>query len=61
LADELVREGILHPQANWAAERQRRYDKHLAALPPLYFPAGARRLRMEQGWAHGLSPRERGK
>lgn len=61
LADELVREGFVRPQADWAAERQRRYDERLRSLPNSYFPEGAKRLRMEQGWAHGLSPRERTK
>jgi hypothetical protein len=60
-ADELVREGFVRPRADWAAERQRRYDEHLGSLPNSYFPEGAKRLRMEQGWAHGLSPRERTK
>jgi hypothetical protein len=61
LADEVVRQGFVAPQADWAAERLRRYDKHLDGLPGFYFPEGARRLKMEQGWARGLSPYERGK
>jgi hypothetical protein len=59
LADELVRLGAVSPQPAWEDRRQVAYDDHLRKLPDFYFPEGGRRLKMEQGWARGLSPRER--
>lgn len=59
LAEELVRQGMFEPRSDWAAQRRRLYEEHLAALPATYFPDSELRLRGEQNWAHGGSTRRR--
>lgn len=61
LLKELIHQGFVDEGFDWDSMRNRLYDEHLRSLPNSYFPDGAKRLRMEQGWAHGLSPRERSK
>jgi len=60
-AEELERQGIVHLQHEWGAERQRVYDQHLQSLPPSYLIEGQRRLKSLMLWAQGrvmrVSPR----
>ncbi|HWB00427.1 MAG TPA: tetratricopeptide repeat protein [Pirellulales bacterium] len=59
IADELARRGVVHPPANWSDARHEAFRRHVASLPSSYYPDGLKRLRSEQGWAHGTSPRQR--
>ncbi|MFM9966463.1 MAG: GDSL-type esterase/lipase family protein [Planctomycetaceae bacterium] len=59
LADELVRVGVVSPQAEWLAQKQQRYAEHLDSLPPLYFIRGQQRLRSLMLWAEGRVTKER--
>lgn len=59
LADELVRQRIVHPHANWLERKQQRSAEHLKSLPPNYFIEGQRRLRSLMLWAHGRVTKER--
>ena len=58
LADEMVRQGFVHPVPDWTANRDRRYREHLASLDDFYFSKGLERLervtRWTQGKAHGV-------
>ena len=59
LADELVRLGIVYPQAEWLTQKQQRYAEHLDSLPPLYFIRGQQRLKSLMLWAYGRVTKER--
>ena len=59
LVDELITEGVLTPRQGWEAERQQRYNTHLASLPAFYFLEGQERLRGQNMWAQGRARRER--
>lgn len=59
LADELVRLGRVHPQAEWLEVKQQRYAEHLDSLPALYFIRGQQRLRSLMLWAYGRVTKER--
>jgi lysophospholipase L1-like esterase len=59
VADLLVQRQVVHPHADWAAERQRRYDAHLRSLPPIYFIEGERRLQSLMLWAYGRATKMR--
>lgn len=64
VVEELVRQKRLNPMPEWQTMRDAAYLKHLEDLgrsDPAYFPRGALRLRSEQGWAHGLTKREKTK
>ena len=58
LADELVRQGVVGPAADWAERRDRRFREHLASLDDLYFAKGQERLERlrlrTQGKADGV-------
>ncbi len=59
LADELVRLGQVHPQAEWLERKQQLYAEHLDSLPPLYFIRGQQRLKSLMLWAYGRVTKER--
>lgn len=59
LAEELVRQGIVHPQSEWVEQKQQRFAEHLESLPPNYLIEGQRRLRSLMLWAHGRVTKER--
>ena len=59
LADELVRLGRIHPQAEWLETKEQRYAEHLDSLPALYFIRGQQRLRALMLWAYGRVTKER--
>lgn len=59
IAEELVRQGIVHPQPNWPEQKQQRYAEHLNSLPPNYLIEGQRRLRSLMLWANGRVTKER--
>ncbi len=53
LANELVKLGLVHPQAEWLEQTRERYEEHLNSLPNLYFIRGQQRLRSLMLWAQG--------
>jgi lysophospholipase L1-like esterase len=57
VADQLVRQGIVRPQAGWRALREQRFAAHLDALPASYFVGAQRRLDSLMLWAHGRATR----
>jgi tetratricopeptide (TPR) repeat protein len=59
VADEMVRLGIIHPAANWKAERENRYVQHMDSLDAAYFSRGQQHLQGLMLWAHGRVTRER--
>jgi tetratricopeptide (TPR) repeat protein len=59
LADQLIAMHVVVPGAGWAAQKERRYEEHLASLPDIYFLKGLQRLESEQHWAHGRATRIR--
>ena len=59
IAEELVRQGLVHPQPNWHEQKQQRMAEHLNSLPPIYFLEGQRRLKSLMLWADGRVTRER--
>ena len=59
IAEELVRQALVHPQSDWLERRQRRMAEHLDSLPPAYFLEGQRRLRSLMLWAEGRVTKER--
>jgi tetratricopeptide (TPR) repeat protein len=59
IADELAAHAFVQPVANWKADAQVAYKRHIDSLPPNYFPDGQKRLRSEQGWARGRAIKER--
>lgn len=59
IADELVRQGLVHPQPKWLDQKQQRMSEHLNSLPPIYFLEGQRRLNSLMLWAEGRVTKER--
>lgn len=59
IADELIRQRIVHPQFDWPEQKQQRYAEHLKSLPSNYFIEGQRRLKSLMLWAHGRVTKER--
>jgi len=53
LADEMVRQGFVHPVPDWTANRDRRYREHLASLDDFYFSKGLERLERVTRWTQG--------
>ncbi|NQT14328.1 MAG: SGNH/GDSL hydrolase family protein, partial [Planctomycetes bacterium] len=53
LADELVRQGVVHPVPDWKENRDRRFREHLASLDDLYFAKGVERLERLRCWTQG--------
>lgn len=60
LADELVREGIVHPLPTWKQEEKRRFEQHLGSLDDLYFLRGERRWDVLRCWTQGKAGGVRG-
>lgn len=53
LLEELSKLGIVQPQPGWRQAAQRRFEAHLASLPPLYFLKGQQHLANLRAWAQG--------
>jgi tetratricopeptide (TPR) repeat protein len=53
LLDEMTRAGFVQPEAASEARRKSVFEKHLAALPPIYFERGRRTLELLRGWTQG--------
>ncbi|MFV1965018.1 MAG: hypothetical protein ACC628_06315 [Pirellulaceae bacterium] len=59
LLDEMVKLGIIVPQAGWQNVRARLYQKHLATLDTPYYARGMERLKGLQKWTQGKAPKVR--
>ncbi len=53
LAQELARQGVIRPAADWEERRAERYQEHRDSLNELYFLKGKQRLENLRLWAQG--------
>jgi lysophospholipase L1-like esterase len=59
LADELVRQGKVHPRPEWREVRDRKYAEHFDSLDDFYFAKGQERLERLRCWTQGKADRWR--